>query len=253
MLIIGSTAIKHWYPDFKREPKDVDYAVNDKIGYKSQHDIEYLENPILYKEEYKDYWKLDGGNYYLSPVGLLTLKMSHLFWDINWPKHMFDTQFLLDKVGVYDEELFYDLLEFWKEYHPKVRRSNLVMSKEDFFTNAINYNEHEHDHLHTLINPVPMYTRLLKDGKDVELDEDKFHLLSFEEKLEVVREEVYIMAYERFKNMHHIPAYKKMLDKFIMLHAPTYMALFAIENYKMLLKPKFNYIKQIEDGLRKTK
>jgi hypothetical protein len=95
-----------------------------------------------------------------------------------------------------------------------------------------------------------MYTKLLGDGEEVNLDENKFHPLTFEEKLEVVREEVYIMAYERFKKMHYIPAFKRMLDKFIMTHAPLYIALFAIENYKILLKPKINYIKQIEDGLQ---
>jgi hypothetical protein len=253
MVTIGSTAIKHWYSDFKREPKDIDYAVEDSRKYKSSPQIEYLENPILYLEKYRKYWVEADGRTYLNPEALLTLKMSHLFWDINWAKHMFDTQFLLGKGLKYDEELFFDLVEFWKEYHPKVRRSNLVMSKEEFFTNAINYNEHEHDFLHTLINPTPMYTRLLKDGAEVELDENKFHMLSFEERMEVVREEVYIMAYERFKNLHYIMAFKKMLDKFIRSHAPVYMAIFAIENYIKLLKPKFNYIKQIEDGLQIAK
>ena len=165
---------------------------------------------------------------------------------------MFDTQFLLGKGLKYNEELFFDLLDFWKEHHPKVRRSNLVMSKEDFFSNAINYDEHEYDFLHTLINPTPMYTLLLKEGAEVELDESKFHALSFEERLEVVREEVYIMAYERFKELNYLIAFKKMLDKFIRSHAPVYMATFAIENYIKLLKPKLYYIKQIEDGLRKT-
>jgi len=29
MILIGSSAIKHWYPDFKREPKDLDYIVGE--------------------------------------------------------------------------------------------------------------------------------------------------------------------------------------------------------------------------------
>lgn len=253
MIIIGSTAIKHFFEDFKRDPKDLDIAVENKSQKRSQPKIEYLENPILYKKQYLKYWEFDGGNYYLHPDALLTLKMSHLFWDTNWDKHMFDVQFLLDKGCKWDEKLLNDLVEFWKEYLPKIRRSDLVMSKEDFFTNAINYDEHEHDILHTLINPSPMYLKLLKDGQEVELDESKFYLLSFEEKLEVVREETYVMAYERYKKIHYIPAFKRMLDKFIMKHAPIYIAIFAIENYKTLLKPQINYIKQIEDGLQKVK
>ena len=253
MIIIGSTAIKYHYPHFKREPKDLDIAVPFRGGKLSQRGVEYLINPILYDVKHNKHWVFDGGNYYLSPSGLLTLKMSHLFWDTNWGKHMFDVQFLLEQGCQMDETLFHELVEFWKEYLPKIRRSELVMSKEDFFTNAVNYDEHEHDHLHTLINSSPMYLKLLKDGCEVELDENKFHLLSFEEKLEVIREETYVMAYERYKKIHYIPAFKRMLDKFIMKHAPTYMAIFAILNYKELLKPKFNYIKQIEDGLQRVK
>lgn len=30
-LIIGSTAIKHYYPYFPREPKDIDVAVFDNL------------------------------------------------------------------------------------------------------------------------------------------------------------------------------------------------------------------------------
>jgi hypothetical protein len=253
MIIIGSTAIKYHFPDFKREPKDLDIAIRSlkekpSVTQFRANPVEYLLNPILYDAKHLKHQ----GNY-LSKDGLLTLKMSHLFWDTNWDKHMFDVQFLLEKGCQMDETLFFELVEFWKDYLPKIKRSNLVMSKEDFFTNAINYDEHEHDSLHTLINPSPMYLKLLKDGYEVELDENKFHMLSFEEKLEVVREETYVMAYERYKKIHYIPAFKRMLDKFIMKHAPIYIAIFAILNYKELLKPKFNYIKQIEDGLHKVK
>ncbi len=248
MIIIGSVAIKHWYPDFNRLPKDIDYAVISSKQYKSTRSVEYLENPILYKSIYSHHIIKYNDKLYLSSEGLLTLKMSHLFWDINWNKHMFDVQFLLSKGLDIDEVLLYDLIDYWKEHLPKIRRSNLVMSKEDFFSNAINYDSCEHDILHTLINPIPMYTLLLKG--EVELDEDKFNQLSFEDKLEVVREEVYVMAYERYKHLNYMIAYKKMLDKFIRLHAPIYIAIFAIKNYIALLKPKLNYIKKIDSGLQ---
>jgi hypothetical protein len=258
MLIIGSTALKHWYPyDNIREPKDIDFVTNDKNLKSQQSLVEFLYNPVLYEERFKKYWhevEIDGiKKNYINPTGLLTLKISHLFWDINWKKHMWDVQFLLDKCITYDIELLNELIKFWDDYLPKIRRSNLIMNKKDFFTNAINYDEGEHDFLHTLINSTPMYTKLLADGKEVELEESKFHSLKFKEKLNVVREEVYVMAYERFKDVHHVVAYRKMLDKFIMIHAPQYIALFAIENYKELLTPNINFIKQIEDGLQKIK
>lgn len=77
MLIIGSTAIKHYFPDFKRSPKDLDYVVESKKGLKNSPGIEYLENPIILK------YQQDG---YLRPDLMLSLKISHMFWDINWEK-----------------------------------------------------------------------------------------------------------------------------------------------------------------------
>ena len=29
MILIGSKAIKYWFPDFPRDPKDTDYIVDD--------------------------------------------------------------------------------------------------------------------------------------------------------------------------------------------------------------------------------
>lgn len=242
-IIIGSTAMRFHFPDFNREPKDLDYAVQDSTQYKSSRETEYLENPVLFNYTSDEY---------LSPDMLLTLKMSHLFWDINWDKHMFDIQFLLKKGCKIQMDLFNDLLAYWKETKEQVRRSNLAMTKEDFFTNAINYNESEHDELHLILNPIPMYTRLLADGEEVMLDEAKFHVLSHEDKCAVVFEETAVMAYERYRKMNYNVAFIRMLKKCIMQHFPIYIALFAIENYIELHKPKYNFIQKISDGLKQV-
>jgi hypothetical protein len=49
MILIGSKAIKHHYPDFPRTPKDTDYAVGvDERGlYPYIKGMEFLPNPIL--------------------------------------------------------------------------------------------------------------------------------------------------------------------------------------------------------------
>lgn len=41
MIIIGSVAIRYWYPDFNRLPKDIDYAVISSKQYKSTRSTEY--------------------------------------------------------------------------------------------------------------------------------------------------------------------------------------------------------------------
>ena len=46
-LIIGSVAIKHYFPDFKRKPKDIDIAVLEPK--KREGSTEYLVNPVILK------------------------------------------------------------------------------------------------------------------------------------------------------------------------------------------------------------
>jgi hypothetical protein len=182
-LVIGSTAIKYYYPDFPRDPKDLD-IVSDRTYRKDN--IEYLYNPVLPKYQQSGY---------LSPNFMLTLKVSHLFYDINWEKHMFDVQFLIKKGCTIDMQLFNELYEFWQEYHPKNTRSNLDMSAKDFFDNAItSIDGLSHDELHLLINPNPTFQKILIG--EVLVSEDKFNDLSFEDKCNLVYEEVEIMAYE---------------------------------------------------------
>ena len=59
MLIIGSSALKHYYSDFPREPKDLDYAVVDEqqsiLGNKEYKTVEYLKNPIILKYQKEGY------------------------------------------------------------------------------------------------------------------------------------------------------------------------------------------------------
>lgn len=242
-IIIGSTAIKHWYSDFNRMPKDIDYAT-DEEKIKGSYGIEYLYNPVIFKYSKGEY---------LEPNLLLTLKASHICWDINWDKHMWDIQFLLSKGNKIIKPVFWELYQFWNEYHTVNKRSNLTMSKEQFFTNAVNYDTIEHDNLHLLINPIPIYTKVLKDGCEVELDENKFNNLTFEDKLAFVKEEVMVMSWERYKSLFFKAAYYKMLKKFIRDHAPLFSLLFIIENYKTLIQINFDYFKTIKNGLQKIK
>ena len=252
MILIGSSAIKYHFKDFPREPKDVDLIVSDK-NYKSSNGssenkrYEYLENPILYKK----YGEGFNGVIYCND--LCTLKASHLCWNINWEKHMFDLQFLLKKGCQIDVKLWRELYDYWNDYHGKNKRSDLKMTKEDFFNNAVNYDENEHDFIHTILNPIPVYTKCLKDGEEVELDENKFYDLSHSDKLEFVREEIYVMAYERYRTSGFRRAYNMMLKKFIISHAPLFSIVFILENYIELQNCTRNFIQEIENGIKQNK
>jgi hypothetical protein len=232
MIVIGSTAMKVHFPDFNRVPKDLDIAVETEIK-SNNKGIEYLFNPVLFKYS---------NDVFLNPDMLLSLKVSHLFWDINWEKHMWDVQFLLSKESKLNLDYIKEQIKFWEEYLPKVRRSKLDMSKDDFFNNAINEDSDEHDLLHKKLRETPAYTKLLKDGCDVELDESKWYNLDFQERCDVVYEETAVMAFERYKSeLYWKAAFNRQLKDNIIKHFPFFIAIFAIENYKLLSNPKENY------------
>jgi hypothetical protein len=238
--LIGSRAIKSLFPDFTREPKDYDYLVETKQPTKREGDLveEYHVNPVLY-----NYVSQNG----INADVLYTLKVSHIFWDIFWAKHMFDIVFLKEHGAKLIRPLFDELYEYWNQFHGKNQRSDLTMSAESFFDNALT--KYDHDVLHTYINPTPTYFKVLKDGAEVEVSEDKFNLLSDEDKMQLVREEVYVMAFERLFNRDYRVAYNWMLKKFIMNHAPLYEALFIIDNYRVMQRCSFNYVDKINQGI----
>lgn len=240
-IIIGSTATRHYFPDFPREPKDIDYAVKERIT-GSTREIEYLVNPVLFN--YTD-------AEYLPPDMLYTLKVSHIFWDIFWEKNMWDIQWLLEKGCKLNKQLFDDLYEYWNGYHGKNHRSKLDMSADEFFDNAITCPV-PHDDLHEMLKEVPTYTKVLKDGAEVDVSEDKFNALSFDEKRDLVMEEVMVMSFERKFHSNYKISYGRMLRKFIRNHAPMWEALWIIENFKKLYKPDFDYFTFLNNKINGT-
>tara|TARA_R110000796_G_scaffold159388_3_gene276170 strand:- start:2557 stop:3333 length:777 start_codon:yes stop_codon:yes gene_type:complete len=249
-VLIGSKAIKFWFETFPREPNDTDYAVLEKRD--RDGSIEYLYNPVLVEYCNSDRKQFIVDNALIPSIDtLLTLKASHLFWDIKWEKHLFDACYLIKKGAKINKELFYDLVKFWEKLHGPRKNSDLTLDADAFFDNAINgKNGLDHDHLHTLIKEVPTYTKILKGETSVEPCEDLFNNLSYDLKKSLFEEEVMVMAYERFRKIGYRHAFTKMLKKFIMNHAPLWGVPFIIENYLELEKPSINYYKTIENGNR---
>ncbi len=251
IVLVGSEAIKFWCPNFDREPNDRDFAISEK-DVPRHGNTEYLYNPVFvdYVNAHLSTEKQKRVAKYIIPTKdeLLTLKASHLIYDIKWGKHLYDTGVLVRNGAKIIESLFYDLVDFWESIHGKRRTSDLTLDAENFFDNAVNGKTgFDHDHLHTLLKDIPTYTKILKDGSEVEPDVNKFKELSLKDKLSVVEEEVMVMAYERFNKIGYRHAYSVMLKKFILNHAPIWEVPFIIENYGKLEKPSFNYYKAIEN------
>lgn len=245
-FLIGSQRLKELFPESERDPKDCDYLVQEKLK----------EYPSLgaFRTEYHiipPLWNYLINNNFteVNKDILLTLKVSHIFWDIFWAKHMYDILFLKSKGAEIVFPLFYELYDHWNEVHSKNVRSDLKMTKADFFDNAMK--KYDHDSLHYLLNPEPIFTKILKDGQEVDVSEEKFNKLPFEDKLDLVREEVMVMAFERFQTQDYRIAYSKMLKKFIISHAPLWEVFFILDNHKFLYKPTFDYFKFLHSKLEK--
>lgn len=254
-MIIGSEAIKYWFRDFPREPKDLDIVGDYKLIIPTEKRLERLNNPIL-----QEYYK--GVNKYLPPDLLYTLKISHSFWNLengSWAKHMWDINFLKEKGCKFIPELFYKLFDYWETIHGKRISSDLNMSAEDFFNNALP-KEYSHDSLHEVLiqHPyfngqlLPTYTKVLKDGAEVDVDENKFNLLTEKEKFNLTFEEVAVMSWEKGRypeDMYWKRKYSRMLKKFILSHCCVWQGIWIIQNYKELLNPPFNFDQHLKQQL----
>lgn len=253
-ILIGSKILKkRGYVDSN---KDIDYATDDLNDLElNTKEIEHIYIPPLFDEKHKELRTNNVlGELSLTMDGLFTLKASHMFWDINWNKHMFQISNIFSKYHFkIDRDLFYDLYNYWQTYHErKNKRSNLNQSAKEFFTNQTNF-IHPHDDLHELLikdtkYKIPAYKHILKDGEEVDVDENKFNNLDQETKIRIVVEEIMVMAFERYSEMSENIAFKRMLKKFILSHAPLWEAIFIFENINTILS---SYDKGFIDKLNK--
>lgn len=231
-ILIGSAAIKSYFKDFNRRSRDIDFAVSDKEKEKdSTKEIEYLFNPVLCQ-----YSK----NSVATPTEILSLKVSHLFWNIDWDKHMWDVQFLLDKKVEWDLNLIKDLYSYWNQLYRK-RSLNYSQTQEEFFSNQINY-QLPHDELHHLLNSSPLYIKVLKHPYSVSVSKKKVEALSTKEQIQLITEELQVMAYERYSNLPFKQAINRMFKHYLIHHAPLYLGLIMIKHFKEIAFNDFNFI-----------
>lgn len=239
MLLIGSAAIRHHFPDFNREPFDHDYVV-ERATYKSATvdgvRTEYHEIPSM--------WIRYEPSGVVSVDHLYTLKMSHIFWPIKQEKHLYDIHFLKSKGAKLDDVLFRELHAHWTLKYGPNTSLDLDVSNADFFNDNVD-RVIQHDNLHLMVNPEPLYM-LAKDSPDnASISEEKFFKLHRDVQMDIVREEGYVLALERFVipsvPLHWRVAYARMIRHMICRLTPQWLGIFIAENYYEIVKPKINY------------
>ncbi len=234
--IIGSTAINHYFECF-RKPKDLDIFSSNHDRFSSSivegKIVEIIPAPIWW--DHKKYATIEE---------IITLKSSHIFWTPrSRQKHINDIEFLLGKEYQIDHGMFYRLYDHWKSLYGERSQSDQNQSQDEFFDDYLSREVH-HDQVHLWINPSPVYKKILVGDGSVNISEEKFLTLTYEERLDVVREEVYVLSFERWRNEKTTSpglTYRTNLIYFIGHLAPTWLSLFALKNFLQLNKPKIDY------------
>lgn len=248
-LIIGSTALRHHFPDFPREAKDFDLwsPLPAEMFMDTLSDLYWDER----MRPYLDATSTSELNRFATPDELLTMKISHSPWELkngSWLKHMHDIVWLQDHGAKFDNVLYGILYPIWEDLHGK-KPVNLNQDASMFFADAVK-RIYVHDSIHYSVAYTPghpIYEDVFVDGQDVAMDMNKVWRLDFDTQIRLFREEIYATALERWvipRDYEISPklAYAWALRKTITSLTKGRSALFMIQNYKTFRDPDMDYV-----------
>ncbi len=183
-----------------------------------------------------------------------TIKCSHLGWDIFWNKHKRDVLYLKRIGAKLIEPLYTALVEHWKKEHGNKDFLSLYKDKTEFFNDYVEY-VYDHDYLHELAaHPnAPVYTKCLKENEEVAIDKEKFDKLSFTDQVKMFREEIVVIAAERWMLPHRIrwdKAYFYSLRKTVTALTKNWATDFLIRSLEHFEKAKYEDFKHIIETLK---
>ena len=236
-ILVGSKYLCDNY-DFYRKSNDVDYVVDFLDDSLSKYDefgtsIEYHENPVLI-----DFFRLEGFD--RKTEALFTLKLSHMFWDIKWSKHLDDIKWFIDNKFEYIPSLYQDLVKQWKEIHGPRKEPDFSKSNSEFFYDKVK-RDIGHDELHNIVKfyEVPLFEKIKKDLDKAQVYEDLFYKLSHEDRIKLVIEEMLVIGLERYTEQEISQNSKlvcfKVLKILILRLLPEWLALWTILNFREIL------------------
>jgi hypothetical protein len=238
-LIFGSTALKHWFPDYPYEPKDLDLITQDKTKEKR---VDKYYDPALQiiLENNKD-------SVYIDPDLLLTLKAAHANWLIHWEKTMAHILFLKSKDLKINKPIYLKIKKEFKKIHGRENAPLKNKNAAEFFSDKVS-RKYNHDDLHQAVAyyEEPLFFRILDRSDSVECREDKFEQLSYEDKIKLAKEEIFVTALERYLiptdfRYNRRKAYNESLRKFVTTMSTGWMSYFLIDNFQELLYKQERY------------
>jgi hypothetical protein len=138
------------------------------------------------------------------PSTLYLIKKSHIYSAKEWHKHILDMHYLAE--GISETDFSTDEINAFRmrvdEYLDSEEKfQSMMISDQEFFDRYANayIRLYPHDKLHeaTCYYGKPMYVDLKPDASMAYISKSKFDKLSHQDKVRLVREEVYVLALER--------------------------------------------------------
>lgn len=238
-ILIGSRAAS-LYTDKIKPGKDIDYFSPEAV---EGADTFWHERMSAFFE----------GQFRTATLDeLYTIKLSHAYWIVkneqNWWKHMYHLTQLKEAGAQQDWVLEAGLYAIWELRYGK-KKANLEQEPDEFFNPNVDRRYH-HDSVHASIAyyDEPLFNRILRDNHAVAVDVAKFKAMDFEDKLRLVREEVYATALERLiipNNYKYSSrrAYDWAMMKTITSFSKGWFPKFIVENFDKVRVPDVDYVK----------
>lgn len=250
MLVVGSIAAKKWGIN-RGEPNDRDVWITreEEVKYLTNTKVDYH---VIPKEIIK---AIPRRNCMATADALYTIKCSHFQWDIHWEKTKADILYMKSKGCKLIPSLYETLVRYWRKEHGDKSFLSLKRKKEEFFNDHVKY-KYDHDFLHEVVAlpNKPVYTHCLKDNEDVLIDEDKFLSLPFDQQVKMFKEEITVIACERwllnerFKGSW-LEAYMMSLKKTLTNLTKGWASDFIIMNLEHFIKPDIKMFNNLYNNL----
>jgi hypothetical protein len=254
VTLIGSRAIKRYFPDFRNvENSDWDYQSSGivRIPYEGLERWDCFTDPRLAE------WSWGA---IATPDESYTMKISHAYWDINgtWDKHAADIVFLSRKGAKFIPELHDILKPIWVDRYTKNPISLDKTAKEFFDDHVVKKYVHDTVHQSVAYHERPWYESFLKDGSEVLTDNKKFWALPEASRIEAIREELYVIALERClipDNFRRSPtsAYRWALRRTATSLFKNRWALELLLHLDELMRPDVDFVKRHKDNAHKLR
>jgi hypothetical protein len=305
MIIIGSRALKHWYPTEVREPKDYDIVgtyqelcdyvhqnykdiKSCQLSSEGKYFIRFYKGPSVEFEHTQH--KNDSQNHLITlskrgapliifpernltvhvafPFALLAVKKSHLSVPLKqWEKHILDYHLLKAKLSGQSIPAFFDtiysnrLQETQNRGH--ISTAKLCMTNDEFFDKSepLIKRYFVHDDIHNIVayHNKPLFNRIKRDPRQASCDKGLFEALSYEDQLNAISEEAFVIALERkiipnIMNKQPFDAHnalKYSLQRICTTLTSGWFREYAQEHYMELLYNSVDYVGKFVEANKK--